>query len=467
MSTLLIIDDEESICTAFRRYFERRGFEVVVAHSAAEGVRCTERAEPSAAFVDVRLPDADGLELLERLNEQSPDTALIVITAYGSMATVAEAVRRNAYDYLPKPIDLDRAEALVQQIIEARDTSEHPDTAEVRRYARHDPGPLGIVGCSAAMQDAFKTVARAANSESSVLIRGATGTGKELIARAVHQLSPRAANPFVPVNGGALPESLVEAELFGYEKGSFTGASRAKPGRFERADRGTLFLDEIGELPLPVQVKLLRFLDQRVIERLGSVESRSLDVRVVAATNRDLSQAVEAGGFRADLFYRLAVVEIELPSLAERREDILPLTGYLLGQLAEEGAAPDLSPEAAEMLKSHDWPGNVRELRNAVEHAAVAAGGRTIRPEHLPASVRQARLEARQSAGDADALQRYVDSLPSTPGLIHPQAVNELENRLIARALHECGHNQSAAAKLLGIHRNTLRQKLETQTLPE
>ncbi len=461
MSSLLIIDDEESICTAFRRYFERRGFEVAVAHSGAEGLRCAERAEPAAAFVDVRLPDTDGLELLERLHEQSPNTALIVITAYGSMTTVAEAVRRNAYDYLPKPIDLDRAEALVRQVLEAAETSEHPDVAEVRRHADHDPGPLGIIGRSAAMQEVFKTVARAANSDSSVLIRGSTGTGKELIARAVHQLSPRASKPFVPVNGGALPETLVEAELFGYEKGAFTGASHAKPGRFERANGGTLFLDEIGELPLPVQVKLLRFLDQRVIERLGSVESRPLDVRVVAATNRDLSQAVEAGEFRADLYYRLAVVEIELPPLTERREDILPLTGYLLGQLAEGGETPELSPEAAELLKSHDWPGNVRELRNAVEHAAIAADGRTIRPEHLPASVRHDRLKSRQTTGDIDALQRFVDSLPLEPGLVHSRAVDELEDRLIARALSECNHNQSAAAKLLGIHRNTLRQKLE------
>ena len=465
MHSLLIIDDEPAICAAFERYFTRRGYEVVVAHSGAEGRRRM-ASGVDVAFVDVRLPDGSGLELLPELHEQSPETALIVITAYGSMATVAEAVRSDALDYLPKPIDLDRAEALVEQVLEARTPSEHPDVAQVRRYAQHDPGPLGIVGQCPAMQEVFKTVVRAASSTSSVLIRGQTGTGKELIAAALHRLSPRADRPFVAVNGGALPENLVEGELFGYEKGAFTGATQAKPGRFELANGGSLFLDEVGELPLTVQVKLLRFLDQQVIERLGSVESRSLDVRVIAATNRDLTAAIEKGHFRSDLFYRLAVVEIDLPPLRERRDDILPMTGYLLARLCGEGTPPDITPEAAQTLKGYDWPGNVRELRNALEHAVVAADGQPLRPEHLPAPIRQPEDPSAGTPPQSASLRHYVQSLPMTPGAVPGRAVHELERLLVTRALSECDGNQSAAAKLLGIHRNTLRQKLAEQDNP-
>lgn len=464
MPELLVIDDEHAICSAFERFFARRGWLVRAAHSATEGERMVAESAPDVAFVDVRLPDRSGLDLLPRLANAAPTTALIVITAYGSMDTVASAVQANAFDYLPKPIDLDRAEQLVDQALQAKTSNDAPAVQEVRRYARQPAEPSGIVGRSGAMQDVFKTLARAARTDAAVLVRGETGTGKELVARAVHRFSARSAGPFVAVNGGALPGNLVEAELFGYEKGAFTGAEKAKPGRFEMADGGTLFLDEVGELPPEVQVKLLRFLDQQVIERLGAVDSRPLNVRIVAATNRDLTRAAHDGEFRADLYYRLAVVEIELPPLRERSDDILPLTGHLLSELSAPAPAPDITSEAAERLAAHDWPGNVRELRNALEHALVAAAGRTIRAEHLPATVRSGTgLRTPQSDGNANALQKYVDSLPlSENGACHAVAVEDLESRLIARAMDLCHGNQSRAAKLLGIHRNTLRQKLES-----
>lgn len=460
--TILVIDDEEAICSAFVRYFRRRGFEVETALTAAEGRRRAEASAPAVAFIDVRLPDGSGLELLEQFANFAAGTAVIVITAYGSLETVAEAVRRRAFDYLPKPIDLERAELLVERAMRAG----RPETSDlVRRileYAGRSPGALGIVGCSALMQDLFMQTARAAATSSSVLIRGETGTGKEKIARALHELGPRAAKPFVALNCAALPENLVEAELFGYEKGAFTGATREKPGRFETADGGTLFLDEIGELPLHTQGKLLRFLDEQHVERLGTVRSRTVDVRVLAATNRDLDAEVIDGRFREDLFFRLAVISLLVPPLRERPDDILPLAGHFLGELCRETSLPDVAEEVPERLLAYRWPGNVRELHNAVEHAVVASGGALVLGDHLPAGVQNG-----APRGETDALpssvaspKLFIDHLDGEGGDLYQRAVGPVERLVIDRALRECDGNQSAAAERLGIHRNTLRQKI-------
>jgi two-component system nitrogen regulation response regulator GlnG len=460
-----VIDDEEAICFAFARYFERRGFAVTVAATGKEGERLFAEARPDIVFLDVRLPDANGLDVLERLRKIDARACVVVITAYGTLETVTRAIRGKAFDYLVKPLDLDRAGQIVAEALASRAAAETRQAAS-RASPTEPAGPAAqaaapdglLVGSCPAMQEVYKHIGKVAQVDAAVLILGDTGTGKELVARAIHEHSLRRGRPFVPVNCGALPENLVESELFGYVKGAFSGADGDKPGRFEAADGGTLFLDEVADLPLAAQVKLLRFLDSQTVERLGSIRSIGLDVRVLAATNRDVRKAIEAGCFREDLFYRLAVVQIELPPLASRRDDIVELAEHFLAQRA--GDRVHLSAAAAEMLHGHRWPGNVRELRNAMEHAAVVCGGDLILPQHLPAAVRAAAGGAGPDASRMEqAAEAYLDSLPPGAGKFG-RAVESLERALIHRALAETHGNQSAAADLLGLHRNTLRNKL-------
>ncbi|NLX60213.1 MAG: sigma-54-dependent Fis family transcriptional regulator [Phycisphaerae bacterium] len=458
---ILVIDDEESICFAFRRYFESRGFAVTVARTGSEGIARYGEVAPDVVFLDVRLGDMSGLDVLEELRRRDNQSMVIVITAYGSLETVTRAIRNKAFDYLVKPLDLDHAADLVGQALAQRAalTGCRAETGEAA-VAVAEPQ---LVGSSSVMQEVYKRIGRAALVDSTVLILGDTGTGKEMVARAIHDHSPRRDKPFVAVNCGALPESLVESELFGYVRGAFSGADADKPGRFESADGGTLMLDEIGDLPLAVQVKLLRFLDSHTIERLGSVKSKELNVRIIAATNRDLTQAIEQGQFRQDLFYRLAVIRITLPPLSQRREDILPLAQHFLGQLAAAGEAPAaVSPEASEALCRYRWPGNVRELRNAIEHAALMSGQGPILPGHLPESVRRgdSRSAARAASDIEKAIDRYLSLACAGEENLYQAALEPLERVLIQRTLAACNGNQSAAAARLGLHRNTLRNKL-------
>jgi DNA-binding NtrC family response regulator len=356
-----------------------------------------------------------------------------------------------------KPIDLDGAAKLVSLALESRraERGHEPAPAAAR------PAEATLVGQSAAIQEVYKRIGRVADSASSVLILGQTGTGKELVARAIHQLSRGRAGPFVAVNCAALPEHLVESELFGHVRGAFTGAVADRPGRFEAADGGTLFFDEIGELPPPAQVKLLRFLDTQTIERLGAADPVRVDVRILAATNRDLAAEMAAGRFRRDLYYRLAVIQMELPPLAARPEDILPLARHFLALRSPPGCpVPVLSREAAAVLQSCAWPGNVRELRNAIEHAVVASGGGPILPAHLPEAVRRGAgpPEEDRPRDVAAAVAHLIDALGGRPA--YRTVMAQLEKELIRRALEETGGNQSVAAERLGLHRNTLRHKL-------
>jgi DNA-binding NtrC family response regulator len=475
-SHILVIDDEESIRFAFTRYFQSRGHHVSSAATAREGLAAYKRNRADVVFLDVRLPDASGLDVLEKLRAGDPDAVVVVMTAYGTLETVTRAIRGKAFDYLVKPLDLDRAADLVAQAAASRQASTErarhgaaagaragpsPAPAEANRAKGETPKETVLVGSSPAMQEVYKRIGLVAQSDAAVLIRGDTGTGKELVARAIHEHSGRAGQPFVPVNCGALPDNLVESELFGYVRGAFTGADGDKPGRFELADGGTLFLDEVGELPLAAQVKLLRFLDEQIVERLGSVRAVKLDVRILAATNRDLARAIQAQRFRDDLFYRLAVIQVELPPLAERVEDILPLARHFLSQRFG-ASAPPISEPAADALKRYRWPGNVRELRNAIDHAAVVSGGGPLLPTHLPELVRLGQ-SPRQVGDDesADCLTEYVRALlDGGTGDLHRRAVEPLERELIRRALEQTNGNQTAAAGLLGLHRNTLRNKL-------
>ena len=577
---ILVIDDEEAICFAFARYFGSRGAKVWTASTLREGLELLDAQRPDVVFLDVRLPDGNGLDLLERLRQAPGRPIVIVITAYGSLQAVTRAVRGKAYDLLAKPLDLDRAAELVETALagraiegeprdgldsQAADLSADAATAESQAIERADSQAIEraesygagraesqvaerdrsraegdkararsrtkaapaheFIGTSAAMQEVYKRIGKVAQSDASVLILGATGTGKELVARTIHEQSTRAPRPFVAVNCGALPENLIESELFGYTRGAFTGADTDKIGRFEAADSGTLLLDEVGELPPPAQVKLLRFLDSRTIERLGSVKPIHLDVRILAATNRDLAAEVQRGRFRADLYYRLAVIQILLPTLSRRIEDVLPMARHFLSQLG--GADAAITAAAAKLLTGYSWPGNVRELRNAMEHAMVISGGGAIGPAHLPETVRlgspgaagvgaggygaasegpagsapfgvsprEARgqddrdRDARESGirrggagGDARGgegshrdsvapaatpLQAYVDAVGAAGGPMYAAAVEPLERALILRALEKTRWNQSAAADLLGLHRNTLRKKIQELRLDD
>jgi two-component system nitrogen regulation response regulator GlnG len=457
-ANILVIDDEEAICFAFRRYFEPRGCCVRVASTGAAGFAAYVEEPAEVVFLDVRLPDGDGIELLARLCDRDPHARVVIITAHGSLETVTRAIRGRAFDYLVKPIDLDRAAELVAQVLASRQAATGDGVLPAPSGL---PADATLVGRSPAIQEVYKRIGRVAGSDSAVLIVGETGTGKELVARAIHEHSRRRSGPFVAVNCGALPENLVESELFGYARGAFTGAAADKPGRFESADGGTLFFDEVGELPPAAQVKLLRFLDTQTVERLGSVQAIRLDVRILAATNCDLAGAMAAGRFRQDLYYRLAVIQIALPPVAARTEDILPLAAHFLAQRTPAGRKPPiLSREAAAMLEAYPWPGNVRELRNAVEHAVVASGGGPILAPHLPEAVRQS-ARAPAAAGTNDlgaAAERFIETLG--PGAPWHEVLPRLEKALIRRALAEAGGNQSVAAERLGMHRNTLRNKL-------
>jgi len=462
---MLVIDDEQAICLAFQRFFQARGWTVQVASGVARGRALYRENRPDVVFLDVRLADGNGLDLLTRLREEDPDACVVVITAYGSLDTATRALRGQAFDFLVKPLDLDKAAELA-------------DAARRRRLpaaagagdADAAANPGGIVGTSPVMQALYKQIACIAMADESVLVTGETGVGKELVVRAIHEYSERRDRPFLAVNCGALPEHLVESELFGHVRGAFTGAHADRPGRFECADGGTLFLDEVGELPLPAQAKLLRVLDTGVVERLGSSRPLKLAVRVITATNRNLEEEIQAGRFRADLYYRLAVLRIEVPRLADRAGDILLLANHFLAKrLAGAGRSrPELSPEAAAVLQGYAWPGNVRELKHVVEQAAVLATGGVIRPEQLPALVRGGGDPgaARADAADFHALTAaYLAGSGRSLENLYQAVVEVAEAEAIRFALACHAGNQTEAAAQLGIHRNTLRNRIQALQL--
>ncbi len=450
--SLLVIDDEDSICLAFERFFARRGWSVRTAATAGGGLRACAEARPDVVFLDVRLPDRSGLDALE--DPALRDVPVIVITAYGGLETVVHALRGKAYDYLPKPVDLDKALALAERAAAEADASRTPGATERGRKGM-------LVGQSPPMQEAYKLIARAAGAGSPVLLQGETGTGKELAARAIHQFSPRSDGPFAAINCGAIPEHLMESELFGHVRGAFTDAHTDRAGRFEAADGGSLLLDEVGELPPGVQVKLLRVLDSGTIERVGSSKTIHLDVRIIAATNRDLAEEVRSGRFRRDLYYRLAVLRIIMPPLRERVEDVPLLAEHFLHRLApaSDGREHSLGADAVEAMTRYDWPGNVRELRNAVDHALAVAPDRTITAGDLPEAVRLGRPAPANEDDLAAAVVRHAADLPDDARR-HQQTLAAVERALIVHAMTRHSGNQSEAARYLGLHRNTLRKKL-------
>lgn len=445
MAQVLIIDDEPGVCWALRKALEEAGHEVETAGTAEQGLPLA--AGKDLLFLDIGLPGMNGLDALEKVS----GAPVVIITAHGTIENAVEALRRGAFDYLVKPLRGEEIPALVDRAVK-RSALER-EVKRLRHELHERSAPLK--GATRIMQDVFKQIATVAISDASVLISGESGTGKELVARTIHASSRRSEGPFVAIDCGALPENLLESELYGHEKGAFTGAVARKPGRLEMANGGTVLLDEVGELSPASQGKLLRFLAEREITRLGGTEKRSVDVRVIAATHRDLRGGIETGEFREDLFYRLAVAEIALPPLRARRDDIHLLVAHFLEN--EFKYAGEVSEEAMGILARHAWPGNIRELRNAVEAATVAARGATIEPEHLPPSVHGGAHAAPDEVGRL--VTRLADAAPE--GDVYGAVHDAFEEAVVVHVLGLVGGNQVQAAKRLGIHRTTLRKLIE------
>jgi two-component system nitrogen regulation response regulator GlnG len=462
MAHVMVLDDEPSICWAFRGFLGDDGHRVTIASSVEQGLERLAADPPDVLFLDVRLPGMDGLSALDRIRGLCPATPVVVMTAYGTVQTAVRAVRGGAFDYLPKPFDLAQARLLVERALE----SGRGTPAGARAPAGDRSGSGEMVGRSLALQAIFKQVALAAACSEPVLILGESGTGKELVARAIHQHGDRANQPFVPIHLAALPEGLVERELFGHEKGAYTGADAARPGLLDRAAGGTVFLDEVAEAPAAIQAKLLRVLDGGEYRPVGGGGERHLKARVVAATNRDLAAWVRSGAFRADLFYRLAVLPIQLPPLRDRPEDILPLWDHFLARLLPTDPGPtDPASPLAKCLLAHDWPGNVRELRNAAEHAARAGRAGAITPDHLPAAVRTPRAAVVGRPDELDAavarwVQGHLGSADDDASELYDRFLDAVEAPLLRAVRSWAGGNQVRMARRLGLHRTTLRQKL-------
>ena len=445
--TILVVDDEEAQRKVLSGFLRKKGFEVIQAARADAALAEVRSRLVDLVLTDLRMPDGDGLALIDDLRRLNPEVPVVVMTAFGTIQTAVEAMKRGAADYLTKPIDLDELEVLVRRVLERRALIS--ENAELRRLVDQKYRLQGLESANTAMQEAISIAARAAAHDVTILIYGESGTGKELLARAIHQASPRRQGAFVAVNIAALPETLIESELFGHERGAFTGADRERRGRFELADRGTLLLDEIGDLPRSMQVKLLRVLQEHRFERLGGTRTLTADVRIIAATNRDLETLVRKGEFREDLFYRLNVVSIRVPPLRERREDIPALVDRFLTAFAATGAQrPRISREAMDMLVKYDYPGNVRELENIVQRASALARTSLIGTTDLPG---------------------YVAGLHSEPPHSEPTSlparVAQLERRMILDALERTGGVQTRAAALLGISERHLRYKLRKHGL--
>ncbi|NWF84603.1 MAG: sigma-54-dependent Fis family transcriptional regulator [Bryobacteraceae bacterium] len=443
---ILIVEDEEKLRRVLELHLESAGYEVDAVANAEEGLKRADAA--SLILTDLRLPSMDGMAFLESIRRSNPTTPVVVMTAFGTVELAVEAMKKGAADFLPKPFSLDHLNAVVRKALEVLSLRNENIRLKEELGKRYHFD--SIVGAGPKMQEILGAIARVAPTRTTVLLCGESGVGKDLIARTLHHHSPRATQPFVKINCTAIPENLMESELFGFEKGAFTGAVAAKPGKFEQADGGTVFLDEIGDVPLAIQVKLLRVLQEREFERLGSNKTRKIDVRVIAATNVDLRRALEEGNFREDLYYRLNVFPMTIPPLRERREDIPDLAQRFLERFARESGsrARAISASAMEKLVAYDWPGNVRELENAIERSLIYVQGETIQPEDI-------RLDYAPRRGGA--------ALPNgSPGSFLPEGVTleEHERQLIREALKRAGGNKSQAARLLGLTRNALRYRL-------
>src|SRR6202522_1022338 len=443
MPTILIVEDEAKMRRLLELNLGEDGFSTLSAGDAESGLKLLRENTINLVVTDLKLPGMNGLELLHAIKRQNAALPVLVMTAFGTVETAVEAMKAGASDYVLKPFSLSEMRMVIRKELDVRDLREENRSlreALGQRYAHPN-----VVARSKKMQEALATVERVAPTNSTVLLGGESGVGKDLIARAIHEKSRRVAGPFIKINSSAIPENLLESELFGYEKGAFTGASTSKPGKFELADKGTLFLDEIGDVPLAIQVKLLRLLQEREFERLGGTKTLKVDVRLIAATNRDLREALEQGTFREDLYYRLNVVPIDIAPLRQRKEDIPDLANLFISRFAGDSGKPieDITPEAMQVLVNYHWPGNVRELQNIIERACALAKGVVLKVEDIHLDVRPAR-----------AMNGADNFLPEG------MTLEQWEDEMIRESLRRAHGNKSQAARLLGLSRNALRYRL-------
>jgi len=456
MDKILVVDDEPGICHSFKKILGRYDYDVITASSGEEAVERAMIELPDLVIMDINMPGMDGLETLRKLKSVNPSLATIIMTAFSSSEKAITAMKFGAYDYITKPVDNVLLVALVEKAIEAGRMN-----IPVTFDGESEEGET-IIGKSPVMLEIFKRIGQVAESDVTVLLRGETGTGKELIARAVHQHSGRNKNLFLPVNCAAIPDNLLETELFGHERGAFTGADTRKIGKFEQCDGGTMFLDEIGDMPLSLQAKILRVLQDGIIQRLGGSEMIRTDVRLIAATNKDLESLISAGKFRDDLYWRLNVVSISIPPLRERKDDIEGLVHYFIRKFNRETGkdVKGISPETLDDFKKYDWPGNVRELQSVIQRGTVLCTGNYLSPKECEwlsggGLTGTAETDIRKALSDA-----ANEILRKGGADIYKEAVSEFEHLLVRRALELTGNNQALAAKLLGISRNTLREKI-------
>ncbi len=441
---VLIVEDDAAQRVGLQQLVKRWGFVVEIATDGDEAMETIAAFKPDIILSDLVMPKMGGLELLNAIQAQPNDITVVIMTAQGTVESAVEAIKHGAYDYLTKPIDLQRLKILLDQVVERQQTLKH---VKVLRRQLRDRGSFGsMIGQSASMRAVYHVIEQAAPTTASVLVTGESGTGKEIVAQTIHKLSPRAAAPFVPINCAAIPEALLESELFGHEKGAFTGAVERRQGCFELAHRGTLFLDEVAEMTPATQVKFLRVLQERTFRTLGGRHEQAVDVRVIAATNADPEQAIRDGKLRSDLFYRLNVFGIHLPPLRDRMDDLPLLVQAFISEFNERNGrmVAALSEPAMEILQQHDWPGNVRELRNVIERATIVASGRFIEPKDLPI------MTTKTKPAEAAA----------AVGLAAGMTVDEAEARLIELTLEHTGNNKTRAAEMLGISLKTLHNKL-------
>ena len=444
--SILIIDDEDSQRNVLKGYLEKKGYKIYSASSGNEGINFIHNNLIDIVLSDYKMPDKTGLEVLEEVKKINPEISFVILTAYGTIENAVKAMRFGAFDYISKPVDLDELDLTLERIIENKNLR-----SEIRLLKNQIQEKFkfdSFISHSPIMEEVLSLASRAAGSKATILITGESGTGKEVLAKSIHYISFRKDKPFIAVNIPALPETLLESELFGHEKGAFTGAEKAKKGRFELADKGTIFLDEIGDIPINLQVKLLRVLQEHQIERLGSTENINIDVRIIAATHQNLENKIKDGSFREDLYYRLNIVSIYIPPLRERKEDVVPLTEYFIEKYSKENARQkfDFSKEAIDLLMKYSFPGNVRELENIIERAVVLSRSDVITVNDLPNVVKGYKGE---------------NEIPEKEKGNMIEQVEALEKKLIFDALLQANGNQSLAGRMLGITERNLRYKMQ------
>jgi DNA-binding NtrC family response regulator len=443
---ILVIDDEAAQKDVLTGYLKKKGYKIFSASSGKEGIETARTNSVDIILSDFKMPDLNGIEVLEQVKKINPEISFVIVTAYGTVENAVKAMRLGAFDYISKPVDLDELDLMIERIIEHKNLKSENQFLKTQLQEKYKI--TSIVSQSEKMEEVINVAARVADSKANVLITGENGTGKEVLAKAIHYISPRKDAAFVAVNVPALTETLLESELFGHEKGAFTGADKMKKGRFEIAHGGTIFLDEVGDIPQSIQVKLLRVLQEHQFERVGGTEKIEVDVRIIAATNKNLEEKIKDGSFREDLYYRLNVVSIKIPPLRERKEDILPMIESFIDKYCKENKREklEISKEAADVLMKYNFPGNVRELENIIERAVVLTRGNVITLNDLPMNIKGFKEEKTLAALGKGSLTEQVGAI---------------EKQLIFDALQESGGNQTRAGKLLGLTERNLRYKLK------